>query len=165
MPKNVILVTSAGTGIGRLTAQSLAEAGHIVYAPMRDIERRNKPRAEEMRALANAKDWQVEYGPAGHASAGKWVLQRTVRRSGRTRQVASRAGASCYPVDTPGSALKPPSDYAPQIPPDASTDTRDVQRWQRRASPPVRASGSSPLRPGSAATVLRYARRSARSKR
>jgi hypothetical protein len=41
---------------------------------MRDIEGRNKPRAEEMRALANAKDWQIEYGrqscPAPHASTG-----------------------------------------------------------------------------------------------
>jgi NAD(P)-dependent dehydrogenase (short-subunit alcohol dehydrogenase family) len=27
---NVILVTGAGTGIGKLTAEALAEAGHIV---------------------------------------------------------------------------------------------------------------------------------------
>ncbi|HYS68448.1 MAG TPA: SDR family oxidoreductase [Paraburkholderia sp.] len=59
MQKNVILVTGAGTGIGKLTAQSLAEAGHIVYATMRDVEGRNKPRADELRALAKAKDIQL----------------------------------------------------------------------------------------------------------
>ena len=51
--QNVILVTGAGTGIGKLTAQALAEAGHIVYATMRDVEGRNKPRADGLRALAS----------------------------------------------------------------------------------------------------------------
>jgi NAD(P)-dependent dehydrogenase (short-subunit alcohol dehydrogenase family) len=51
----VILVTGAGTGIGKLTAQALAEAGHIVYATMRDVEGRNKPRADELRALGEAR--------------------------------------------------------------------------------------------------------------
>ena len=53
--QSVILVTGAGTGIGKLAAQSLAEAGHIVYASMRDIGGRNNGRAAELRALASAK--------------------------------------------------------------------------------------------------------------
>jgi NAD(P)-dependent dehydrogenase (short-subunit alcohol dehydrogenase family) len=50
--KSVILVTGAGSGIGKLTAQSLAEAGHVVYASMRDVEGRNRVRADELRELA-----------------------------------------------------------------------------------------------------------------
>jgi NAD(P)-dependent dehydrogenase (short-subunit alcohol dehydrogenase family) len=57
--QSVILVTGAGTGIGKLTAQSLAEAGHIVYATMRDIHGRNRGRADEVRALAAQKSIQL----------------------------------------------------------------------------------------------------------
>lgn len=54
--KSVILVTGAGTGIGHLTARSLAQAGHTVYASMRDIEGRNAPKVRELR------DWSVASG-------------------------------------------------------------------------------------------------------
>ncbi len=59
MQKQIILVTGAGTGIGKLTAQSLAEAGHVVYASMRDIAGRNSGRAAEMRSYAAAKGLQL----------------------------------------------------------------------------------------------------------
>jgi len=49
--KSVILVTGAGTGIGKLSALALAEAGHVVYASMRDVEGRNRGRADELRAI------------------------------------------------------------------------------------------------------------------
>jgi NAD(P)-dependent dehydrogenase (short-subunit alcohol dehydrogenase family) len=50
--KSVILVTGAGTGIGKLSALALAEAGHVVYATMRDVEGRNRSRADELRAVS-----------------------------------------------------------------------------------------------------------------
>jgi NAD(P)-dependent dehydrogenase (short-subunit alcohol dehydrogenase family) len=48
----VIVVTGAGTGMGRLTARSLALAGHTVYASMRGIDSRNADKAAEVRAFA-----------------------------------------------------------------------------------------------------------------
>jgi len=59
MTKQIILVTGAGTGIGKLSARSLAEAGHVVYASMRDIAGRNAPRAAELRALAAAEGLEL----------------------------------------------------------------------------------------------------------
>jgi len=53
--KSVILVTGAGTGIGKLSALALAEAGHVVYATMRDVEGRNRSRADELRAISAQK--------------------------------------------------------------------------------------------------------------
>jgi NAD(P)-dependent dehydrogenase (short-subunit alcohol dehydrogenase family) len=52
----VILVTGASSGIGRLSARSLAAAGHTVYASMRGADTKNAAKARELR------DWSFARG-------------------------------------------------------------------------------------------------------
>jgi NAD(P)-dependent dehydrogenase (short-subunit alcohol dehydrogenase family) len=49
MKSRTIVITGTSTGFGRDTAETLAEAGHKVFATMRDIAGRNRPHAEALR--------------------------------------------------------------------------------------------------------------------
>ncbi|WP_353231388.1 SDR family oxidoreductase [Pseudomonas helleri] len=48
----VIVITGASSGFGALTARALAQAGHIVYASMRETEGRNAPQVAEAKRYA-----------------------------------------------------------------------------------------------------------------
>jgi NAD(P)-dependent dehydrogenase (short-subunit alcohol dehydrogenase family) len=50
--KQVIVITGASSGFGALAARALAQAGHTVYAAMRDTEGRNAPQVEAARKFA-----------------------------------------------------------------------------------------------------------------
>ncbi|WP_205474426.1 SDR family oxidoreductase [Nocardioides sp. SYSU D00038] len=47
-----VLITGASGGFGALTARALADAGHTVYAGMRDLGARNRQAAEDARSYA-----------------------------------------------------------------------------------------------------------------
>lgn len=50
--QQVIVITGASSGFGALTARALAQAGHIVYASMRETEGRNAPQVAEAKRYA-----------------------------------------------------------------------------------------------------------------
>jgi NAD(P)-dependent dehydrogenase (short-subunit alcohol dehydrogenase family) len=130
--KSVILITGAGTGIGKLCAQSLAAAGHIVYASMRDVEGRNRQRADEMRAWADRQRVQLhplELDVLSQESADAAVA-RIIDEQGRLDVVVQNAG---HLVIGPTEAFS-----AEEIMAVLDTNLLGAQRVNRAALPQLR---------------------------
>jgi NAD(P)-dependent dehydrogenase (short-subunit alcohol dehydrogenase family) len=89
MSKN-ILITGASSGFGRDTAETLARAGHHVFASMRDVAGRNGPHAGALRA--NGID-VVEIDVTDDASVEHGVAS-VLARAGRLDVVVNNAGIS-----------------------------------------------------------------------
>src|SRR5690349_5390182 len=90
----VILVTGASSGFGRLTAEALAKAGHIVYASMRDTAGRNKSQVEAVAAFSKAHDVDlrsVELDVQSQDSADRAIAQ-VIAEAGRIDVLMHNAG-------------------------------------------------------------------------
>jgi NAD(P)-dependent dehydrogenase (short-subunit alcohol dehydrogenase family) len=103
---NVILITGASSGFGRLTAEALALAGHTVYASMRNTKGRNAPVVEQMRTFSidNGVDLRtVEMDVQSQASVDAAVAE-VVAAAGRIDVLVHNAG---HMVFGPAEAFTP----------------------------------------------------------
>jgi NAD(P)-dependent dehydrogenase (short-subunit alcohol dehydrogenase family) len=95
MPQ-VILVTGCSSGFGELIAQTVARAGHRVFATMRGVADRNAAAADSFRSLAAAENLDldvVEMDVASDASVAR-AVEQIIRQAGRIDVTVNNAGAS-----------------------------------------------------------------------
>lgn len=96
--KQVILVTGASSGFGRLTANALARAGHTVYASMRDTAGRNAPQVEDVRKFAAENDADLrplELDVSSQASVDAGIAQ-ILADSGHIDVIVHNAGQMVF---------------------------------------------------------------------
>jgi NAD(P)-dependent dehydrogenase (short-subunit alcohol dehydrogenase family) len=94
--KQVILITGASTGFGRLIAETLARHGHTVFATMRDPQGKNSNNAAELLALAERESldlFTAELDVTSEASVEN-AVRATVAQAGRIDVAINNAGYS-----------------------------------------------------------------------
>lgn len=92
--KQIIVITGASSGFGALTARALAQAGHTVYASMRETKGRNAAQVENAKAFAtdNKVDLRtIELDVASQQSADA-AIQEIAKDNGRLDVVVHNAG-------------------------------------------------------------------------
>ena len=132
MSKHVILVTGASSGFGLMTARALAQAGHTVYASMRETKARNAPQVAAVNAWAaeqKADLRTVELDVQSDASAEAGVAQ-IIADAGRLDVIVHNAG---HMVFGPAEAFTP-AQFIQQY----DVNVLGAQRVNRAALPHLR---------------------------
>ncbi len=133
MNKQVILITGASSGFGRLTAEALARAGHTVHASMRDVTGRNAGNAAAMARLSSAEHIDLralELDVQSEVSTDT-AVQTIIRESGRLDVVVHNAGHMMF---GPAEAFTP-EQFAQQY----DVNVLGTQRVNRATLPHMRA--------------------------
>ncbi|MFK3703923.1 SDR family NAD(P)-dependent oxidoreductase [Klebsiella sp. NPDC088457] len=96
--QHVILITGASSGFGALAARAFADAGHIVYASMRDTAGRNAPQVQHALDYAARRgvdlrtvELDVQSGDSAEAA-----IAHIIAREGRLDVVVHNAGHMVY---------------------------------------------------------------------
>jgi NAD(P)-dependent dehydrogenase (short-subunit alcohol dehydrogenase family) len=104
--QQVIVITGASSGFGALTSRALAEAGHKVYASMRETKGRNAKQVEADSRFAREKKVDlrtIELDVASQESVDS-AIQQIVKENGRLDVVIHNAG---HMVFGPAEAFTP----------------------------------------------------------
>jgi NAD(P)-dependent dehydrogenase (short-subunit alcohol dehydrogenase family) len=129
MAKQIVLITGASSGFGRMTAEALAKAGHTVYASMRDVAGRNAPNAAELTAITGSDIRAIELDVQSEASANDAVA-KIIAESGRIDVLVHNAGHMMF---GPAESFTP-EQFAQQY----DVNVLGTQRVNRAALPNMR---------------------------
>jgi NAD(P)-dependent dehydrogenase (short-subunit alcohol dehydrogenase family) len=133
--KQVIVITGASSGFGRLSANALAKAGHTVYASMRDTTGRNAAQVADVQKYA--KDNQVDLRgielDVGSQKSADAAIAKIVAEQGRLDVVIHNAG---HMVFGPAEAFTPE-----QLAELYDVNVLSTQRVNRAALPQLRKQG------------------------
>lgn len=133
--KNIIVITGASSGFGLMTARALAQAGHAVYAGMRETAGRNASRVAQMRQYANEQGIDlraIEMDVASQASVDAAIAE-IIAEQGRLDVVVHNAGHMSY---GPAEAFTP-EQFAALY----DVNVLSTQRVNRAALPQLRKQG------------------------
>ena len=133
---NIILVTGASSGFGRLTAEALANAGHTVYASMRDTTGKNADQVADVAKFAkehgvDLRSIELDVGSEASVEA---AVAGIVAEHGRIDVVMHNAGHMVY---GPSEAFTPE-----QLAEQYDVNVLGTQRVNRAVLPHMRAAGT-----------------------
>ncbi|AZF03051.1 SDR family oxidoreductase [Pseudomonas sp. R5-89-07] len=133
--KSVILITGASSGFGALTARALADAGHTVYASMRETQGRNAPQVADVQRYAaehrvDLRSVELDVASSESVEAG---VARIVADCGRLDVIIHNAGHMSF---GPAEAFSP-EQFAQLY----DINVLSTQRVNRTALPQLRKQG------------------------
>jgi NAD(P)-dependent dehydrogenase (short-subunit alcohol dehydrogenase family) len=133
--KQVIIITGASSGFGRLSANGLAKAGHTVYASMRDTTGRNAAQLADVEKYArdNCIDLRAIELDVGSQESADAAIAKVVAEQGRLDVVIHNAG---HMVFGPAEAFTPE-----QLAELYDINVLSTQRVNRAALPQLRKQG------------------------
>jgi NAD(P)-dependent dehydrogenase (short-subunit alcohol dehydrogenase family) len=130
--KYVIVITGASSGFGALAARALAEAGHTVYASMRETQGRNAPEVKDAETYAadHSVDLRVIELDVSSQESCDAAIQQIITNDGRLDVVIHNAG---HMVFGPAEAFLPE-----QLAELYDVNVLSTQRVNRAALPQLR---------------------------